>query len=284
MVHNGIEYAIMQLIAEAYDLLQRGMGMRAEELGELFTAWNAGELASYLIEITADIFRKVDPDTGQPILDVILDEAQQKGTGKWTSQNAFDLGAATHTINAAVASRIISGMKAERVEASKRIAGPSPAFSGDRQQLIDAVKEALYVGIILSYAQGFGLMQFASDEYAYELDMQKIAKIWRAGCIIQASLLYDIMRAYDRQPALPNLLLDDYFSEVVINRQGALRYVITTAIGMGIPVYALSSALAYFDAYRTARLPANLTQAQRDYFGAHTYRRVDKEGSFHTQW
>jgi 6-phosphogluconate dehydrogenase len=284
MVHNGIEYAIMQLIAEAYDLLHRGLGMGAEELGDLFTAWNQSELSSYLVEITADIFKKVDPDTGQPILEVILDEAQQKGTGKWTSQNAFDLGAATHTINAAVASRIISGMKAERVEASTRLAGPTPAFSGDRQQLIDAVKEALYVGIILSYAQGFGLMQLASDEYAYALDMQKIAKIWRAGCIIQASLLYDIMRAYDRQPALTNLLMDDFFGEAVVKRQGALRYVITIAIGMGIPVYALSSVLAYFDAYRSARLPANLTQAQRDYFGAHTYRRVDQEGSFHTEW
>jgi 6-phosphogluconate dehydrogenase len=284
MVHNGIEYAIMQLIAEVYDVLHRGVGMGAEEMGDLFTAWNETELASYLVEITADILKKVDPDTGQPILDVILDEAQQKGTGKWTSQNAFDLGAATHTINAAVASRIISGMKTERVEASTRLAGPSPAFSGDRQQLMDAVKEALYVGVVLSYAQGFGLMQLASDEYAYDLDMQKIAKIWRAGCIIQADLLYDIMRAFDRQPALTNLLMDDYFGEAVGQRQGALRYVITTAIGMGIPVYALSSALAYFDAYRTARLPANLTQAQRDYFGAHTYRRVDQEGSFHTEW
>ena len=284
MVHNGIEYAIMQLIAEAYDLLHHGVGMGAEELGDLFAAWNAGELASYLIEITADIFKKASPDTGQPILDVILDEAQQKGTGKWTSQNAFDLGAATHTINAAVASRIISGMKAERVEASTRLVGPTPAFSDDRQQLIDAVKEALYVGIILSYTQGFGLMQLASVEYAYELNMQKIAKIWRAGCIIRAELLYDIMRAYDRRPALANLLMDEFFSEAIVKRQGALRYVITTAIGMGIPVYALSSALAYFDAYRSARLPANLTQAQRDYFGAHTYRRVDQEGSFHTEW
>lgn len=284
MVHNGIEYAIMQLIAEVYDLLHRGLGLKAEELGELFSEWNSGELASYLVEITVDILKTIDPETGQPILDVILDEAQQKGTGKWTSQNAFDLGAATHTINAAVASRIISGMKAERVEASTRLTGPTPAFSGDRQQLVDAVKEALYVGVILAYAQGFGLMQLASDEYGYALDMQRIAKIWRAGCIIRADLLYDIMRAYDRQPTLANLMMDEFFGEAVVNRQGALRYVISTAIGMGIPVYALSSAMAYFDAYRTARLPANLTQAQRDYFGAHTYRRVDKEGSFHTEW
>jgi len=284
MVHNGIEYAIMQLIAEVYDLLARGLGIGSEALGDLFSSWNEGVLDSYLIEITADIFKKVDPDTGKPLLDVILDEAKQKGTGKWTSQNAFDLGAATHTINAAVSSRIISGMKAERLEASESISGPIPAFSGNRRQLIDAVKEALYASVILSYAQGFGLMALASEEYDYALDMKKIAKIWRAGCIIRADLLDDIMRAYDRDRGLTNLLLDEFIREQVVPRQGAMRYVLTTAIGMGIPVYALSSALAYFDAYRSARLPANLTQAQRDYFGAHTYRRLDKEGTFHTEW
>lgn len=284
MVHNGIEYAIMQLIAEVYDLLHRGLGLGTEALGELFSAWNESELASYLVEITADIIKKVDPETGKPLLDVILDEAKQKGTGKWTSQNAFDLGAPTHTINAAVASRIISGMKAARVEASQLIDGPTPAFSGEGQQLIDVAKEALYGGMIIAYAQGFGLMKAASEEYGYDLDMKRIAKIWRAGCIIRADLLDDIMRAYDRNQGLTNLLLDDHFRAEVIRRQGAMRYLLTVGIGMGIPVYALSSALAYFDAFRTKRLPANLIQAQRDYFGAHTYRRLDKEGSFHTDW
>ncbi|MFU8827717.1 MAG: NADP-dependent phosphogluconate dehydrogenase [Brevefilum sp.] len=284
MVHNGIEYAIMQLIAEAYDLLGRGLGLSTEELGDLFETWNDGELSSYLVEITYKIFRKMDEETGKPLLDVILDEAQQKGTGKWTSQNAFDLGAPTHTINAAVASRIISGMKSQRKVAHELIQGPAPSFSGDREELISAVRAALYASVILAYTQGFGLMQAASDIYGYALDMKKIAKIWRAGCIIRADLLDDIMKAYDRDKSLDNLLLDEHFRGEVVRRQGALRYVLTTAIQIGIPVYALSSALAYFDSYRTERLPANLTQAQRDFFGAHTYRRLDKEGSFHTDW
>ncbi len=284
MVHNGIEYAIMQLIAEVYDLLDRGLNLSSPELGHLFEEWNEGVLASYLVEITSDIFKTGDPETGKPILDVILDEAKQKGTGKWTSQNALDLGAATHTINAAVASRIISGMKELRLEASESLKGPDPEFKGDAQQLINAVKEALYAGMILAYAQGFSLMALASQEYAYNLDMQKIAKIWRAGCIIRADLLDDIMRAYDRSESLENLLFDADFRGTVLHRQGAMRYVISTAVSLGIPVYALSSALGYFDALRSARLPANLTQAQRDYFGAHTYRRVDKEGTFHTAW
>lgn len=283
-VHNGIEYAIMQMIAEVYDLLNRGLGLSAMELSELFKEWDAGELASYLVEITYKIFEKVDPETGKPLVDLIVDEAQQKGTGKWTSQNAFDLGAPTHTINAAVTSRIISGMKNQRTAAQALIDGPAAKFSGDREAMIDAIKNALYVGIILAYAQGFGLMHVASEEYDYDLDMQMIAKIWRAGCIIRADLLDDIMKAFDRDPGLVNLLLDDNFREVVVSRQGDLRHVIINGIKMGIPVYALSSALAYFDAYRTERLPANLTQAQRDYFGAHTYRRLDKEGSFHTDW
>jgi len=284
MVHNGIEYGIMQMIAEVYDLLSRGLGMRAEALGDLFAEWNDGELASYLIEITSEIFRKRDSETGGPVLDVILDEAQQKGTGKWTSQNAFDLGVPTHTINAAVASRIISGMKSQRLAASGLIDGPAPVFSGDRDEMVSAIKEALFASIVLVYAQGFELMRVASDEYQYDLDLKMIAKIWRAGCIIRADLLDDIMQAYDRDQSLTNLLFDGHFREAVVRRQGALRYVLTTAIQMGIPVYALSSALAYFDAYRTERLPANLTQAQRDYFGAHTYRRLDKEGTFHTDW
>jgi 6-phosphogluconate dehydrogenase len=285
MVHNGIEYGIMQLIGEIYDLLHRGLGMSHQDLGELFSQWNQGILSSYLIEITADIMKKIDPETSKPILDVILDEAKQKGTGKWTTQNALDIGTPTHTINAAVASRIISGMKDERLEASKLIKGPEPKFKDDRrQQLIEAVQHALYASIIIAYAQGFDLLQAASEEYDYQLDMKKIAKIWRAGCIIRADLLDDIMTAFDQNETLKNLLFDKHFQQQVVKRQGAMRYVITTGVGLGIPVYALSSALGYFDAFRTARLPANLTQAQRDYFGAHTYRRLDKEGSFHTEW
>lgn len=285
MVHNGIEYADMQLIAEVYDLLHRGLGLSSGELGDLFSKWNEGFLSSYLVEITADIMNTIDPESEKPILDVILDEAKQKGTGKWTSQNALDLGTPTHTINAAVVSRIISGMKDQRVEASRSIKGPEPAVKEDRrQQLIDATQHALYASKIISYTQGFDLLRTASEAYDYQLDMKMVARIWRAGCIIRADLLDEIMAAFDRNPALENLLFDDYFQNQVIKRQGALRYVITTAIGMGIPVYAMSSALGYFDAFRTARLPANLTQAQRDYFGAHTYRRLDKEGSFHTEW
>ena len=285
MVHNGIEYGIMQLIGEIYDLLHRGLGMSHQDLGELFSQWNQGILSSYLIEITADIMKKIDPETSKPILDVILDEAKQKGTGKWTTQNALDIGTPTHTINAAVASRIISGMKDERLEASKLIKGPGPTFKDDRrQQLIEAAQHALYASIIIAYAQGFDLLQAASEEYDYQLGMKKIAKIWRAGCIIRADLLDDIMTAFDQNETLKNLLFDKHFQQQVVKRQGAMRYVITTGVGLGIPVYALSSALGYFDAFRTARLPANLTQAQRDYFGAHTYRRLDKEGSFHTEW
>jgi 6-phosphogluconate dehydrogenase len=285
MVHNGIEYGDMQLIAEAYDLLHRGLELSDDALGDLFAEWNNDFLSSYLVEITADILKTKDKETGKPILSVILDEAKQKGTGKWTSQNALDLGAPTHTINAAVSSRIISSMKAQRVEASEILKGPVPRFKEDeKEQLIEAVKHALYASKIISYAQGFGLLSLASAEYEYDLDMREVAKIWRAGCIIRADLLDDIMSAFERHRDLSNLLLDEHFKEEVVRRQGAMRYVISTAVGMGIPIYAMSAALGYFDAFRTARLPANLTQAQRDYFGAHTYRRLDKEGSYHTEW
>lgn len=284
MVHNGIEYADMQLIAEIYDILHRGLKLSSKALGDLFSEWNDGILSSYLIEITAEILKKKDKETGQPILSVIVDEAKQKGTGKWTSQDALDLGAPTHTINAAVSSRIISSMKDQRVAASEIFIGPEPAFNGDQDQLIAAAREGLYASKVIAYAQGFGLMRLASEAYDYDLNMKDIAKIWRAGCIIRADLLDDVMRAFDRDPGLENLLLDDFFHEVVETRQGALRYLITTAVTMGIPVYALSASLAYYDSFRTARLPANLTQAQRDYFGAHTYHRLDKEGVFHTEW
>jgi 6-phosphogluconate dehydrogenase len=284
MVHNGIEYGDMQLIAETYDVLHRGLGLSNDELHAVFSEWNRGELRSYLIEITAAIFTQRDPDTGQAVVDVILDEAAQKGTGKWTSQNALDVGAPIPTINAAVESRIISALKSERVAASAVLRGPAPKYDGSRQRLVDAARDALYVSKITSYAQGLGLLRLASQEYKYDLRPGTIAKIWRAGCIIRASLLADITAAYDRNPGLVNLLLDEVFKDAVQRRQDAWRFFVQTAVGLGIPVLATSASLAYFDAYRSERLPANLTQAQRDYFGAHTYRRVDRDGVFHTEW
>lgn len=284
MVHNGIEYGDMQLIAEVYDVLHRGLGLNASELHQIFAEWNESELKSYLIQITADIFTKYDPETDSAVVDLILDEAQQKGTGKWTSQNALDIGAPTPTINAAVESRIVSALKSQRVLASTKIKGPKLVFRGNREKLIRAAKDALFASKITSYAQGLGLLKIASDEYKYDLKMGNIARIWRAGCIIRASLLGDITNAFTKSPNLVNLLLDDSFRVAVERRQAAWRYFVKTAVGMGVPVLATCASLAYFDAYRTARLPANLTQAQRDYFGAHTYRRIDKEGVFHTEW
>jgi 6-phosphogluconate dehydrogenase len=284
MIHNGIEYGDMQLIAEAYDILHRGLGLSNAELHDVFAEWNQGELESYLIEITADIFTKSDPETGQEVVDLILDEAQQKGTGKWTSQNSLDLGVPTPTINAAVESRIISAYKAERVAASKILTGPEPTINADPQMVIGWVRDALYAAKICSYAQGFALMRQASKEYEYNLSYGEIARIWRGGCIIRAGFLNEIREAFIRNPNLPNLMMDPEFSRLMNTHQTALRKVVTLAAESGIPALAFSAALAYFDAYRTARLPANLTQAQRDYFGAHTYRRTDKEGNFHTQW
>lgn len=284
MVHNGIEYGDMQLIAEAYDILHRALGLSAAELGEIFGAWNQAELESYLIEITRDIFYVIDEETGKPLVDLVLDEAQQKGTGKWTSQDAMDIGMPLQTINAAVESRITSALKSERVAASQVLEGPPMCYNGDVVSLIDDVGQALFAAKICSYAQGMGLLRAASDEYDYGLDLGAVAKLWRGGCIIRARFLNDISAAYDRNPALQNLLLDPYFREAVLSRQAALRRVVTTAVQLGIPCLAMSASLAYFDAYRTERLPANLTQAQRDYFGAHTYRRTDREGTYHTEW
>jgi len=284
MVHNGIEYGDMQLIAEIYDVLHRLLGLKAVEIADLFKEWNKGELKSYLVEITADILTKIDQETGRPLVDIILDEAQQKGTGKWTSQNALDLGAPIPTINAAVESRILSSLKPQRVAAAKVIHGPKVQFSGEREMLIQAARKALYASKITSYAQGMGMLRMASDEYKYDLNLRDIAQIWRGGCIIRASLLNDIMGAYERDPRLQNLLLDDAFRSAVENRQEAWRLFIQSAIGAGIPVLATSASMAYFDAYRSETLPANLTQAQRDYFGAHTYRRTDRDGVFHTDW
>ncbi|MED0655717.1 NADP-dependent phosphogluconate dehydrogenase [Anoxybacillus ayderensis] len=285
MVHNGIEYGDMQLIAEAYFLLKHVLGLNAQELHEVFAEWNKGELDSYLIEITADIFTKIDEETGKPLVDVILDKAGQKGTGKWTSQNALDLGVPLPIITESVFARFISAMKEERVKASKLLAGPAvKPYEGDRAHFIEAVRRALYMSKICSYAQGFAQMKAASEEYNWNLQYGNIAMIFRGGCIIRAQFLQKIKEAYDRDPALPNLLLDPYFKEIVENYQQSLREIVATAAMRGIPVPAFASALAYYDSYRMETLPANLIQAQRDYFGAHTYERIDKEGIFHTEW
>ncbi|EMI09786.1 NADP-dependent phosphogluconate dehydrogenase [Anoxybacillus gonensis] len=285
MVHNGIEYGDMQLIAEAYFLLKHVLGLNAQELHEVFAEWNKGELDSYLIEITADIFTKIDEETGKPLVDVILDKAGQKGTGKWTSQNALDLGVPLPIITESVFARFISAMKEERVQASKLLAGPAvKPYEGDRAHFIEAVRRALYMSKICSYAQGFAQMKAASEEYNWNLQYGNIAMIFRGGCIIRAQFLQKIKEAYDRDPALPNLLLDPYFKDIVENYQQSLREIVATAAMRGIPVPAFASALAYYDSYRMDTLPANLIQAQRDYFGAHTYERIDKEGVFHTEW
>ncbi|MBJ6360729.1 NADP-dependent phosphogluconate dehydrogenase [Paenibacillus sp. GCM10012307] len=285
MVHNGIEYGDMQLIGEAYHLLKDVLGVSTSELHDIFTEWNNGELDSYLIEITADIFTKTDRDTGKPMVDVILDAAGQKGTGKWTSQNALDLGVPVSIITESVFARFISAMKEERIAASKILRGPEvSSYDGDRQEFIEAVRKALYASKIASYAQGFAQMKAASEAYNWNLNYGSIAMIFRGGCIIRARFLQNIKDAYDRNPELNNLLLDGYFSNVVDNYQDAWRKVISVAITRGIPVPAFASALAYYDSYRSERLPANLLQAQRDYFGAHTFERVDQEGTFHFQW
>ena len=284
MVHNGIEYGDMQLIAEVYDVLTRAAGMSAGEIADLFAKWNEGELRSYLVEITARVLERLDEQTGKPLVDLILDEAQQKGTGKWMSQNAFDVGAPIPTVNAAVEARLLSALKSERVAASKVLTGPNRSNVANRGQLIDATRQALYAAKITSYAQGMALLRLASQEYKYDIDLTEVAKIWRAGCIIRAALLSDVRAAFSRNPALVNLMLDESFAKTLASGQQALRDVVQTAVSAGIPVPALGSSLAYYDSYRTARLPANLTQGQRDFFGAHTYRRIDRDGVFHTDW
>ncbi len=284
MVHNGIEYGDMQLITEAYMLLKHVLGMDAKQLHETFNEWNSGDLDSYLIEITSDILGKTDSDTGQSMVDVIMDKAGQKGTGKWTVRAALDLGVSAPTISEAVFARIISSLKEERVEASKILSGPDTKFDGDPEQFKNAIRDALYASKICSYAQGFGLMQKASDEYGWDLNFGGIAMIWRGGCIIRAHFLQHIKDAYDKNPNLKNLLLDPYFKDSINSNQDSWRHVVATASHLGIPIPAFSSALSYFDSYRRDRLGANLLQAQRDYFGAHTYERVDKEGAFHTEW
>jgi 6-phosphogluconate dehydrogenase len=285
MVHNGIEYGDMQLICEAYDLLKNVLDVSAEELHEIFTEWNKGELDSYLIEITRDIFSRYDEETGKPMVDVILDSAGQKGTGKWTSQSSLDLGVPLSIITESVFTRFLSAMKEERVAASKVLSGPAKKpFTGDRAAFIESVRKALFASKICSYAQGFAQMRAASEEYGWDLRYGDIAMIFRGGCIIRARFLQNIKDAYDLDPGLRNLLLDPYFKEIVESYQGAWREVVSIAVANGVPVPAFASAIAYFDSYRTERLPANLLQAQRDYFGAHTFKRIDKEGTFHYNW
>jgi 6-phosphogluconate dehydrogenase len=248
-----------------------------------FARWNEGELRSYLIEITARILARSDEETGQPLVDLILDEAAQKGTGKWTAQSALDVGAAVPTLSSAVTSRLLSSMKDERV-AAEQVLGSARRFSGDTAQLVAAAEQTLYACKVTAYAQGLSLLRMASEDYGWGMNFAAIVRTWRAGCIIRAGLLDGIAKAFERKPDLPNLLVDDTFSRAVVQRESAWRHVVQTAVALGIPVMSISASLAYFDSYRSARLPANLIQAQRDYFGAHTYRRVDKEGLFHTQW
>ncbi|MGV6970226.1 NADP-dependent phosphogluconate dehydrogenase [Bacillus halotolerans] len=285
MVHNGIEYGDMQLISESYFILKQVLGLSADELHEVFAEWNKGELDSYLIEITADIFTKKDEETGKPLVDVILDKAGQKGTGKWTSQSALDLGVPLPIITESVFARFISALKDERVKASGLLSGPEvKPVTENKEELIEAVRKALFMSKICSYAQGFAQMKAASEEYNWDLNYGEIAMIFRGGCIIRAAFLQKIKEAYDRDPELDNLLLDSHFKNIAESYQGALRQVISLAVAQGVPVPSFSSALAYYDSYRTAVLPANLIQAQRDYFGAHTYERTDKDGVFHTEW
>ncbi len=286
MVHNGIEYGDMQLIAEAYDLLKNIGGLDHQQLHEVFTAWNlTDELNSFLIEITANIFTKMDDDTGLPLVELILDAAAQKGTGRWTVETALELGVAIPTIIAAVNARITSSIKGERVAASKELTGPTPMkFEGETQVFVDMVRDALYCSKICSYAQGMALLGKASEAYNYGLNLGEMARIWKGGCIIRARFLDKIKKAYDENPALPNLLLAPEFKQTILDRQTAWREILAMAAKSGIPVPAFSASLDYFDSYRRDRLPQNLTQAQRDYFGAHTFERTDKSGSFHAEW
>jgi len=285
MVHNGIEYGDIQLICEAYAIMKDVLEMQAPELADVFAEWNKGELDSYLIEITAQIFRKIDPDTGRPLVDMILDKAGQKGTGICTLQAAIRQSVVISTINAAVEARVVSDQKEERVAASKILPQPrARKFKGHRPRFIDAIRDALYASKIVSYAQGMELLRSGSTEYKWNLNLGDIATIWRGGCIIRAKFLNRIVDAYKRDPALPNLLLDRYFTRAIKRAQRNWRVAVSTAIKYGVPVPAFSASLAYFDSYRSARLPANLLQAQRDFFGAHTYERIDKPGVFHTEW
>jgi 6-phosphogluconate dehydrogenase len=287
MVHNGIEYGDMQLIAEAYDILRRVLGMGDQQLADTFAEWNKGVLDSYLIQITSEVFRVKDEETGKPLVDLVLDKAGQKGTGKWTAQVALDLGVAIPTINAAIEARFLSSQKEDRVTASQIIKGPQvSSWSGEASDLINAVHDALYASKICSYAQGFSLIRAGSDEWKWDINLSEMARIWKGGCIIRARFLDPIKTAYIREPNLKNLLLDEDFRNWMQGAEQNWRTCISVAQRHGVPVLAMAASLGYFDSYRTANLPQNLTQAQRDYFGAHTYERIDKpeQGAIHTDW
>jgi 6-phosphogluconate dehydrogenase len=284
MIHNGIEYGLLQLIAETYDIMKRGLGLNNDELHAVYRSWNEKELNGYLIEITANIFSHTDEKTGKRLIDVILDSARQKGTGMWTAEDALELQVPVPTVAVAVAMRNLSAIEKERRQASKILEGPVAEFKGDRKYFIERLRNALYMAMIMTYTQGMNQLRAASRIYKYGFDLEAVARIWRGGCIIRAALLEDIRNAYRSQPDLPSLLVNSHFAQAVVSRQDDLRTVVSTASELGIPAPALMISLAYFDAYRSSWLPANLIQAQRDYFGAHTYERVDAEGVFHTRW
>jgi 6-phosphogluconate dehydrogenase len=287
MVHNGIEYGIMQLICEAYDVMQRGLGMSAPEMAQVFAAWNQGELNSYLIEIAAAVLGATDPETGKPLVDIILDRAGQKGTGKWTSQNALDLGIAIPTIDAALEGRILSALKEQRVEAAEVLRGPARRkFRGDKAAFIETLRQALRLAVVTCYAQGFALLKEASTEYGYHLRLPEIARIWKGGCIIRARLLDAIKNALSAETDLANLLVAEPFRGTANELHGSLRAVVSKAVTAGIPCLAFAASLGYIDSYRRERLPANLLQGLRDYFGAHRYERIDRPRgeTFHTEW
>ena len=284
MVHNGIEYADMQLISEAYALLKGVAGLSNDRLHDVFAEWNEGELDSYLIEITSEIFKQKDNDTGEYMVDIILDRAGQKGTGKWTSQSALDLAVPIPTITESVFARCLSAIKDQRVYASSILKGPDAKFEGDVNEFIESVRRALYTSKICSYSQGFALMSAAAEEYNWDLQYGEIAKIFRGGCIIRAQFLNKISEAYVIDANIKNLMLNSYFKDILSKYQKDWRYIVSTAVNLGVSVSGFSSALMYYDSYRSANLPANLLQAQRDYFGAHTFERNDREGIFHHEW
>lgn len=287
MVHNGIEYGDMQLIAEAYDMMRNILGMSADEMADVFAEWNAGLLESFLIEITEQILRVKDPDSGKPLVDLVMDKAGQKGTGKWTSDVALELNIVVPTIDASIVARTLSSRKDERVAASKEIAAPvAPPFTGDKKAFIQAIHDALYASKICSYAQGMNLIRKGSEEWNWGIDLGEISRIWKGGCIIRAQFLDSIKQAYVKRPDLPNLLLDDYFKGWLEKSQSNWRLAVSTAMQHGVPTLAMAASLNYFDMYRTANLPLNLTQAQRDFFGSHTYERTDKPevGFVHSEW
>jgi len=285
MVHNGIEYGIMQLLCETYDVLRKALGMTAGEIRDLYLQWNEGELNSFLMEISATVLGKKDDETGQPLVDFVLDTAEMKGTGKWAAQNALDIGVPIPTLTVAVEGRILSGYKPERIEAAKVLRGPkSAAHTGKRDPFLKSLWQAYYLAMLACYAQGLAMLRVASREYGYGLNLAEIARIWKGGCIIRARLLDPIRKAFRKNPDLPNLFVDPRFSRLANRYSAGLRKVVQAAAKCGTPALAYSATLGYIDSYRSELLPANLLQAQRDYFGAHTYRRVDREGTFHTDW